>query len=195
MEISILFPSDPDSISEKDLSQIHPYSTYNSQTHRRREVWSVVAMSPRGAIGREGDLPWHLPEDLKHFKELTMGHPVIMGRKTWESLPRRPLPGRRNIVISRNPDYPAEGAEVFESLEAAVEACREIPFVIGGEMIYRLSIPLLTRIYITEVEKEVEDADAFFPTLNEEEWEISDKGDILTSSKGTRYRFLTKLRK
>lgn len=195
MDISILFPSDPDSISDKDLAQIHPYSTYNSQTHRRREVWGIVAMSPDGAIGRGGDLPWHLPEDLRHFKELTMGHPVIMGRKTWESLPHRPLPGRRNMVISRNAAYEAEGAEVFESLGAAVEACRETPFVLGGEMIYCLALPLLTRIYITEVEVEVRDADAFFPALKENEWEVMDKGEIQTSSKGIDYRFLTKMRK
>ncbi|MDE6028560.1 MAG: dihydrofolate reductase, partial [Muribaculaceae bacterium] len=96
METSILFPSDPDKISEKDIWQLHPFSTFNSRTSRLKELWAIVATNLSGAIGRKGNLPWHLPEDLRHFKELTMGHPVIMGRKTWESLPKRPLPGRLN---------------------------------------------------------------------------------------------------
>jgi len=195
MEVSILFPSDPDSISEKDLTQIHPYSTYNSLTHRGREVWCVVAMASDRSIGRGGDLPWRLSEDLKHFKALTMGHPVIMGRKTWESLPKRPLPGRRNIVVSRNDSYIADGAEVFDSVEAAIDACREIPFIIGGGKIYESALPYLTRIYSTEVDVTVSDADTKFPRLKDSEWEVSESSPEQFSSNGIGYKFVTRIRK
>ena len=195
METSILFPSDPDKISEKDILQLHPFSTFNSRTSRLKELWAIVAANPSGAIGRKGDLPWHLPEDLRHFKELTMGHPVIMGRKTWESLPKRPLPGRRNIVVSRNPEYKAEGAEVFPSVEEAVAACREIPFIIGGEAVYRAAIPFCTRLYLTEVGHEVDDADAFFPPLSGNEWDVLEESEAMTSKTGLKYRFVTKVRR
>ncbi|MDE6340155.1 MAG: dihydrofolate reductase, partial [Muribaculaceae bacterium] len=91
---------------------------FNSEVARLRSVTAIVAMARDNAIGRAGSLPWRLPEDMAHFKAFTMGHPIIMGRKTWESLPKRPLPGRRNIVVSRSPLYEAEGAEVFPSVEA-----------------------------------------------------------------------------
>ena len=195
METSILFPSDPDKISEKDHLQLHPFSIYNSSTSRGRELRAIVAMNREGVIGKAGNLPWHLPEDLRHFKELTMGHPVIMGRKTWESLPKRPLPGRRNIVVSRNPDFHAEGAEVFPSIEEAVEACREVPFIIGGEQIYRAALPFCTRIFITEVDAEVEGADAFFPPLPSQDWDETERGEEMVSKTGMRYRFVTKIKK
>lgn len=195
METSILFPSDPDMISEKDLLQLHPFSTYNSMTSRSRELWAIVATNKEGAIGANGDLPWHLSEDLRHFKELTMAHPVIMGRKTWESLPKRPLPGRRNIVISRNEDYRAEGAEVFGSIEEAVDACREIPFIIGGAQIYKEAIPFCTRVYLTIVDASAEGADAFFPPLPDEDWRIAEESEEMISKNGIGYRFLTKIRK
>ena len=195
METSVLFPSDPDMISEKDLLQLHPFSTFNSRTSRRREVWAIVAMNCDNAIGRKGDMPWHLPEDLRHFKELTMGHPVIMGRKTWESIPKRPLPGRRNIVVSGNPAYHADGAEVFGSIEEAVDACREIPFIIGGAQIYEQSVPFWSKVFITMVDADADDADAFFPALPDADWESTDESEILTSKNGIKYRFLTKIRK
>lgn len=194
MEMSILFPSDPDKISEKDLLQLHPFSTYNSETSRGREVWAIVATGADGAIGKEGDLPWHLPEDLRHFKELTMGHPVIMGRHTWESLPRRPLPGRRNIVISSNPGYKAEGAEVFSSPEAAVSACREVPFIIGGEKLYNATLPFCTKVFMTEVDLVTPDADTFFPPLDSKEWRKNEPSDRMVSKTGTGYRFVTYVR-
>lgn len=194
MEISTLFPSDPDKISEKDHLQLHPFSIYNSSTARSREVRAIVAMARENAIGRNGKLPWHLPEDLKHFKELTMGHPIIMGRKTWESLPRRPLPGRRNMVVSRNPDYHAEGAEVFGSVEEAIDACREVPFIIGGAEIYRTSLPFCTKIFVTFVDTEIPDADAFFPDLSLYDWKTIDSSDQMVSASGAGYSFKTFVR-
>ena len=131
----------------------------------------VVAVSRNGVIGRDGGLPWHISSDLKRFKEITMGKPVIMGRKTWESLPRTPLPGRRNIVITRDPGYGAEGAEVVASAAAALTLCNEEPEVsiIGGGEIYRLFWPLADRLYLTEVDMAV-DGDTHFPAADPSHW-------------------------
>lgn len=125
----------------------------------------IVAMALNGVIGRAGKLPWHLGDDLKRFKQLTMGHTIVMGRKTWESI-GRPLPGRRNIVISRQAGYRAASADVVANLETAlkiVEAAGESEaFIIGGAVIYRLAISCADRMYITLVEAIVE-GDTFFP--------------------------------
>jgi len=131
----------------------------------------VVAVSRNGVIGREGGLPWHISSDLKRFKEITMGKPVVMGRKTWDSLPRKPLPGRRNIVITRQPGFTAEGAEVVATPEQALALCAGEPevAVIGGGEIYRLFWPMVDRIYLTEVELEV-DGDTYFPDLEPGQW-------------------------
>jgi dihydrofolate reductase len=131
----------------------------------------VVAVSRNGVIGRDGGLPWHIPGDLKRFKEITMGKPVIMGRKTWESLPRKPLPGRRNIVISRQRGYGAPGADVVPDAESALRLCqseKEIA-VIGGGEIYVMFWPLAGRLYLTEVDIEV-DGDTRFPPVKADEW-------------------------
>lgn len=133
----------------------------------------VAALSAkRRAVGRKNKLLWHLPEDLKRFKELTLGHPIIMGRKTWESLPPsvRPLPGRENIVITRDIYYKAPGATLVHSFEAACFCSREFEhknpsgevLVIGGAEIYAHALPLVERLYLTIVEDEP-DADSFFP--------------------------------
>ena len=131
----------------------------------------VVAVSRNGVIGNEGGLPWRIPSDLRRFREITMGKPVIMGRKTWESLPRRPLPGRRNIVITRQPDYAAEGAEIVRSAGAALALCAHDPevSVIGGGEIYALLWPLAHRLYLTEVDMEAE-GDTHLPQVLEAEW-------------------------
>jgi dihydrofolate reductase len=131
----------------------------------------VVAVARNGVIGREGSLPWHISSDLKRFKEITMGKPVIMGRKTWESLPRKPLPGRRNIVMTRNEGFAAPGAERAETPEQALALCWGAPevAVIGGGEIYRLFWPMVDRIYLTEVDLEVE-GDTRFPTLEPAGW-------------------------
>ncbi|HRX37239.1 MAG TPA: dihydrofolate reductase [Aestuariivirga sp.] len=131
----------------------------------------VVAVSKNGVIGRDGGLPWHISSDLKRFKEITMGKPVIMGRKTWESLPRRPLPGRRNIVITRQPGYVAEGADVVQSIGESLALCAQEPevSVIGGGEIFALFWPLAHRLYLTEVDLEV-DGDTHLPAVDEADW-------------------------
>lgn len=131
----------------------------------------VVAVAKNGVIGREGGLPWHISSDLKRFKEITMGKPVVMGRKTWESLPRKPLPGRQNIVITRRRDFAPAGAEVAATPEEALALCGDAPevAVIGGGEIYRLFWPLVDRLYLTEVDIEVE-GDTHFPAVSPAEW-------------------------
>lgn len=131
----------------------------------------IVAVASDGAIGRANDLLWHLPADLKRFKELTTGHTILMGRKTFESLPRGPLPNRRNIIISRS--LPAQpGAEVYPTIQQALEACAsdEEVFIIGGGEIYRQLLPNTEQIYLTRVQASLPDAEVFFPELDSTEW-------------------------
>jgi dihydrofolate reductase len=159
----------------------------------------VVAVARNGVIGREGGLPWHISSDLKRFKEITMGKPVIMGRKTWESLPRKPLPGRRNIVITQQRGYVAEGADVAESPQAALLMVPDAPevAVIGGGEIYRLFWPQVDRLYLTEVDLVV-DGDTHFPAVDPAEWrevsrEVHPKGE--RDSASFTLRILDRLRK
>ncbi|MCV7152170.1 dihydrofolate reductase [Mycobacterium pyrenivorans] len=153
----------------------------------------IWAQSTSGVIGRGNGIPWKLPEDMARFKALTMGHTVIMGRLTWESLPEkfRPLPGRRNIVVTRQAGYLAEGAEVVTSLE---DAPLDDAWVIGGSQIYGLALPLATRCEVTEVDIDLrrEDDDALAPLIDES-WTGTDE-QWQDSSSGLRYRFYTYLR-
>jgi len=157
-------------------------------------VGLIWAQSTSGVIGRDGTIPWSLPEDMAHFKRLTMGHTVVMGRRTWESLPVRfrPLPGRRNVVVSRNLVYRAEGAEVVDSIEAAITGADT--WVIGGAEIYHLALPLATRCEVTEVgiDLHVRDDDTLAPMLDES-W-IGTTADWQDSGSGLRYRFYRYLR-
>ena len=132
----------------------------------------IVAMAINRAIGFENHLLWHIPEDLRHFKALTLGHAVIMGRKTFESLPCGALPQRRNIVISATKRY-LDGCEVYPSVEKAIEACEDEPevFVIGGESVYRQFLPMADRIYLTLVERRPNKADSFFPEIDMAKWQ------------------------
>jgi dihydrofolate reductase len=132
----------------------------------RTRIALIAAVDRHRVIGRNNQLPWRLPNDLKRFKELTLGHPVLMGRKTWESI-GRPLPGRRNLVLSRDPAFRAEGAEVVHSPEEALQALSSSPmlFVIGGETLYRHFLPLATDLFLTHVHTDVEGGDAFFPPI------------------------------
>ena len=136
-------------------------------------VCLIVARAANGVIGAEGGLPWHLPADLKHFKALTLGKPCIMGRKTWDSLPKKPLPGRSNIVLTRQADFAAEGALVAHTLaEALVLAARENPpeiMVIGGSHIFAAALPLAAKIYLTDV-RAMPKGDAYFDALSPESW-------------------------
>ena len=157
-------------------------------------VGLIWAQSTSGVIGRDNGIPWRLPEDQARFKELTMGHTVVMGRLTWESLPAkvRPLPGRRNVVVTRQAGYVADGAVVVDGLEQATSGGES--WVIGGAQIYALAVPLATRCEVTEVEIDLrrEDGDAVAPVLDET-W-VGTAGDWLTSTSGLRYRFHTYLR-
>ena len=131
----------------------------------------VAALDRAGAIGRGNDLPWRLPDDLKHFKALTLGKPVLMGRKTAESLGRA-LPGRRNLVLTRSGRVPFDGMEAVDSLARAQADCgAEELMVIGGGEIYALTLPLAARLHLSHVDTLVEDADAFFPALDATAWQ------------------------
>ena len=132
----------------------------------------VVATAQNGCIGINNDMPWHIAEDFAFFKTYTSGKPVVMGRKTWESLPKKPLPNRRNIVISRQADYAAAGAEVVGSLQAALALCADAPetIVMGGAQIYAEALPLASDLRITEVALEV-DGDAYFPSIDANTWQ------------------------
>ncbi len=144
----------------------------------------VVAVARNGVIGRDNGMPWHLPEDLKHFKKITLGHPILMGRKTFESIGKA-LPGRSNIIVTRQTDWRAEGAIVAPSLEQALEYGAEEAeklgvdtlMVIGGAELYRQALPLVRRIYFTEVHVEVE-GDTTFPRLDHGEWKELERWDF-----------------
>ncbi|MBJ7383551.1 MAG: dihydrofolate reductase [Mycolicibacterium sp.] len=162
-------------------------------------VGLIWAQSTSGVIGRDNGIPWRLPEDQARFKDVTMGHAVVMGRLTWESLPAkvRPLPGRRNVVVTRQSDFVADGATVVGDLADALDpryAADEETWVIGGAQIYALALPLATRCEVTEVDVDLprEDDDAVAPILDEQ-WTRTD-GEWLTSAAGLRYRFSTYLR-
>jgi dihydrofolate reductase len=142
------------------------------------DISLVVAMDDNRLIGAGNGLPWRLPADLKHFKRITMGHPIVMGRRTWESI-GRPLPGRTNIVVTRQPGYVADGAVVVDSPEAAKEAagkCDEL-MVIGGAQLYEQVLEEANRIYLTEIHAEFE-GDTWFPGLNEDEWACVSREDF-----------------
>lgn len=151
----------------------------------------IWAQSTSGVIGRENGIPWRLPEDQARFKELTMGHTVVMGRMTWESLPQkvRPLPGRRNVVVTRQADYMAAGAQVVADLDQALSD--DPAWVIGGAQIYTLALPLATQCEVTEVEIDLrrQDGDAIAPVLDEA-WART-VGPWQDSESGLRYRFHT----
>lgn len=136
----------------------------------------VVAAAENGVIGRDGDLPWRLPADLAHFKQVTLGHPIVMGRRTWESI-GRPLPGRENIVVSRNREYAAQGARVVASLDAAVDLARGLGaselMVIGGAGLYAAALPMADRILLTRVHAEVS-GDTSMPPIRADDWDVVD---------------------
>lgn len=151
----------------------------------------VVAMAENRVIGRDGDLPWHLPEDLKRFKAVTMGKPLVMGRKTWDSLPRKPLPGRPNLVVTRQPGFEGEGAQVFADLDTALAAADRLArdmgvdevCLIGGGSLYEQAFDKVDRIDLTEVRLSP-DGDTFFPALDPSAWcEVS--RESATAADGT----------
>ncbi len=142
------------------------------------DISIVVAASSSGVIGNNGGLPWHLPDDLKRFKAITMGKPIVMGRRTHESI-GRPLPGRRNIVITRQAGYAADGCTVVSSPADALRAAGDVRevMVIGGGDIYRQFLRLADRVYLTRVEADVE-GDTYFPDLDPEDWQLVEREDF-----------------
>ena len=152
----------------------------------------IYARAANGVIGKNNQLPWHLPEDLAHFKRTTLGCPVIMGRKTWDSLPPkfRPLPGRLNIVVTRDATFVAEGAAVAHTLEAARDLCTASSdaWVIGGAQIYAQALPLASTVVVTEIAREFE-GDAFAPTLGPEWREAAREEHV--SAAGLPFAFVT----
>ena len=148
----------------------------------------VVAMTPDGVIGLDGDMPWHIPEDLKHFRRVTMGHAIIMGRVTHESIGRA-LPGRQNIVITRQEGATFEGCDVVNTLESAIDMARqagdEEPRIVGGGAIYALALPLATKLFLTEIKMDVA-GDTFFPSYDPDEWSEVDRRE----GEGVVYRTL-----
>jgi len=162
----------------------------------KSELTIIAAASTNNVIGFDNKLIWNIPKDLKRFKELTQGHSVIMGRKTFESLPN-PLPNRRNIVVTRNKDYSPEGIEVFSSIEDAIDVCREDiqPFIIGGGEIYSQTINLVDKIELTRVYKDYQ-GDAFFPDIPLDKFELTNElVNYLDDDSSTKYSFLTYIRK
>ena len=152
----------------------------------------IWAQSRNGVIGKDGTLPWHLPEDLAHFKRTTLGSPVIMGRKTWDSLPPRfrPLPGRRNVVVTRQPGWLADGAQRAGSLPEACALCAAEPvaWVIGGADIYAQALPLASQVVVTEIAADFA-GDAFAPVLRSE-W-VETARDSQVSANGLPFHFVT----
>lgn len=153
----------------------------------------ILAAAENNAIGRKGGIPWHISEDFKYFKRTTMGHSVIMGWATWESLGCKPLPGRRNHVLCPQPLPEACSADVFfhDSLEDALAAAGEDAFIIGGGYTYRSAMPYATRIYLTRIYATIEDADTFFPEISDSLWRLVSAGGRQTDPEsGLEYEFL-----
>lgn len=154
----------------------------------------IVAIDQRGGIGIDNKLPWHLPEDLAHFKQITSGHPIIMGRKTFDSIGRA-LPNRRNIVISRNRAWQHAGVECLASLEAAQAAvAAQDAYIIGGAEIYQQALPLADELIITEIQKDFS-CDAFFPSVQPQEWREIARENHYSEVKQLNYAFVRYKRK
>ncbi|PHS72343.1 MAG: dihydrofolate reductase [Cycloclasticus sp.] len=143
----------------------------------------IVAMGENNAIGKDNELLWHLPEDFKHFKSVTMGKPILMGRKTYQSI-GMPLPGRKNIVVTRDKGFFVEGVTIVDSIEEALEVSRQYDevMVIGGASFYDQMLPLADKLYVTRVHKSFE-ADAFFPAINMEEWQVLERTEHAVDDK------------
>lgn len=187
---------------EQTIAFPHEETKYSIPVHEtvspsKVSLTAIVAMGARGEIGQDGTIPWHLPEDLRHFKEITMGRAVIMGRRTWESLPKRPLPGRRNIVVTRQEGYLTEGAETAPSIAEAAATCtpKERPVIIGGSTLYEAALPYCDTLHITRIDSIFPDADTYFPAIQKKYWELTEEEGPFTSKSGLKYTFYTLKRK
>lgn len=159
----------------------------------RPSLYLVAAVAANGVIGVHCGLPWQLPEDLQHFKRMTQGHAVIMGRKTWKSI-GKPLPGRKNVVVTRQAGYAAPGASIAPSLEAALALCRQqdIVFVIGGGELYRAALPLADGLLLTEIHRDFA-GDTRFPDFDRRQWKETDR-QAQVAADGTRFDFVRYVR-
>ena len=159
---------------------------------------AIVAIDRNGAIGKQGQLLCHLPADMRHFKETTMGHSIVMGRKTFESFPKGALPWRQNIVITRNCDFAAEGVTVVHSVDEALAAVTmegEV-FIIGGEQIYNATFPLVGTIHLTVIDHKFKDVDAYFPRIDMRSWAITEQEEHPADDRNPYpYTFMTLKRK
>ena len=180
-----------------DIDILPRFNNKNGFIGNEMKIAMIAAMAKNRIIGADNDMPWHLPADLKHFKAITLGKAVIMGRKTYESI-GKPLEGRANLVLTRNPDFEGEGVEHVEYIKVALKAGRMVAeitgtdevMVIGGTQIYEAFLPEADRIYLTEVDLEVE-GDAFFPDLGPE-WKEVARSDVQTDEKsGVQFSFVT----
>ena len=154
-----------------------------TNTDKKPNLSIIVAQAENRAIGLGGDMPWHLSGDLRRFKALTMGHPVVMGRHTWESLPKRPLAGRRNIVFSQSIGFAPEGAEVVHSVNGLfklLHLCEDEVFVIGGGRIYETLMPWVNRLYVTWVHRDYPEADTYFPVIDLSDFTFAHQTERLT---------------
>lgn len=161
---------------------------------------SIVAIANKNAIGKDNKLMWHISEDLKYFKRITLGHTVIMGYKTFVSIGSKPLPNRRNIVLtSRKQEGAYDGVEYFSSMDSAIKAASigdNEPFIIGGGLLYKASMPYVDKLYITEVDLELEGADVFFPEVDLEIWKQETRSELMEDPKtGHKYSFVTYIKK
>ena len=161
---------------------------------RQPNIYLIAAVAANGVIGANGGLPWQLPEDLRHFKRMTQGHAVIMGRKTRESI-GRPLAGRKNVVVSRQAGYAAPGASVAPSLEAALALCaeQEIVFVIGGSELYRAALPLADALLLTEIQRDFA-GDRHFPEFDRRQWKETAR-QAQVAADGMRFDFVRYVRR
>lgn len=158
----------------------------------------VAAVGEKWEIGKKNSLLWHVPEDLRHFREMTLGETVIMGRKTWESLPNKPLPGRRNIVLTRQKDYQAHGAEVYDYLVGALDSLEkegvEEVYIIGGGEVYRHAMGTADCLSLTRIHKEDPEADTYFPFINPQDWKLFSFSDPEESICRVNYHYETWIR-
>lgn len=164
----------------------------------RGDVAIVVAVTRDGVIGRGGGMPYHIPTDLRHFRQTTMGHPVVMGRRTFESLPGGALPGRRNIVVTRNAGFSAPGVETAPSLEAALALCPEGsgPMILGGGQIYARAMDMADTLYLTEIDADAPGGDTFFPAVDPSQWQEKwRRGPIVDERSGLSVEFVCLCRK
>jgi len=161
---------------------------------RRPALYLIAAVAANGVIGADGALPWQLPEDLKHFKRMTQGHAVIMGRRTWESI-GRPLPGRRNVVVTRQTAFAVPGASVAASLQDALALCRDqdVVFVIGGAELYRAALPLADGLLLTEIQRDF-DGDTRFPEYDRARWRQAER-ERHVAADGMRFDFVRYVRR